>query len=161
MKLGLSQVHRKLNKMFGTSRDEEYVLNEEGQVVAKRIEKQYLQFFVKTADGVKLLVLAKGLKRKFGQNLNVTSVATLFEFDGVRLAQFVKNRAFVLTEDSVIQTHGIFAIGSAEESERELHIVCEKFGIDEVLTEHSTLEDGQVIYIISEKEKTIKGEKEE
>lgn len=161
MKIGLSQVNRKLGKLFDTPSNEEYVLNEDGQVVAKRVERQYMQFFVKTAEGVKLLVLAKGLKRKFGQNLNVTSVATLFEFDGVRLAQFVKNRAFELKEDSMVQAHGISVIGTADESEQGLHVVCEVLGIDEMLEERDILTDGQVIYIINEKNKAIKGEKTE
>lgn len=161
MKLGYTQVWRKLGTKFGVQGKDVYVLNKDGKLVAKRTEKQEIQFFVNTPDGVKLLVLVKGLKRKIDQNLNVTTVVTLFDFDAKNLVKVVKNRMFKLETDDMLKTHQICVLGTAEEKNDGLHVVCDELGIDEVLTECSVLEDGQVIYIISEKEKAIKGEKKE
>ena len=88
-------------------------------------------------------------------------MVTLFDFDAKNLVKVVKNRMFKLETDDMLKTHQICVLGTAEEKNDGLHVVCDELGIDEVLTECSVLEDGQVIYIISEKEKAIKGEKKE
>ena len=164
MRLGLSQVSRKLRKKFkaiegkGTGKKEEiYFFDDEGNLVAKEVEGQIVQFFVETKDGeIKLLVLVKGLKRKVDQNLSIISATLVFGYEEGCFLRFVKSRGFSYEKDVNLEETSIKAIANIEEEENKLYVTSDCLGVTEVFEDIDFLENTHVYYIISEKTKQVK-----
>lgn len=160
MRLGLSQVSRKLKKLFEVVDGESaYALDEDGKLIAKIDEKQCVQIFAKTKDGeLKLLVLVKGLKRKVDQNLNIISAAIVFTYEEGYFIRCVKNRRFVYERDVNLEETELKPIAEISETDEGLYVKSNILGVDETLSDKSYLENSHPIYVINEKTKLIKGQ---
>ena len=169
MRLGLSQVSRKLRKKFkaiegnGTGKKEEiYFFDDEGNLVAKEVEGQIVQFFVETKDGeIKLLVLVKGLKRKVDQNLSIISAALVFGYEPGAFIRFVKSRSFCYEKDVNLEDTGVRTIAKIKENGNSLLVTSDFLGVTETLDEVDYLENTHPYFIISEKTKTLDQKKKE
>ena len=164
MRLGLSQVSRKLKKKLSAiegnengRKDVTYFLDEEGNIVAKEVAGQIVQVFVETEEGkTKLLVLVKGLKRKVDQNLSIISATLVFGYEEGCFLRFVKSRGFSYEKDVNLEETSIKAIANIEEEENKLYVTSDCLGVTEVFEDIDFLENTHVYYIISEKTKQVK-----
>ena len=169
MRLGLSQVSRKLRKRFNIEYGNEdckrnvlYFLDDEDKLVAKEIEGQILQFFAETEEKeVKLLVLVKGLKRKVDQNLSIISAALVFGYEPGAFIRFVKSRSFCYEKDVNLEDTGVRTIAKIKENGNSLLVTSDFLGVTETLDEVDYLENTHPYFIISEKTKTLDQKKKE
>ena len=169
MRLGLSQVSRKLKKKLSAiegnengRKDVTYFLDEEGNIVAKEVAGQIVQVFVETEEGkTKLLVLVKGLKRKVDQNLRIISAALVFGYEPGAFIRFVKSRSFCYEKDVNLEDTGVRTIAKIKENGNSLLVTSDFLGVTETLDEVDYLENTHPYFIISEKTKTLDQKKKE
>lgn len=169
MRLGLSQVSRKLKKKLSAiegnengRKDVTYFLDEEGNIVAKEVAGQIVQVFVETEEGkTKLLVLVKGLKRKVDQNLSIISAALVLGYEPGAFIRFVKSRSFCYEKDVNLEDTGVRTIAKIKENGNSLLVTSDFLGVTETLDEVDYLENTHPYFIISEKTKTLDQKKKE
>lgn len=169
MRLGLSQVSRKLRKRFNIEYGNEdckrnvlYFLDDEDKLVAKEIEGQILQFFAETEEKeVKLLVLVKGLKRKVDQNLSIISAALVFNYEEGKFIRLVKSRSFCYERDVNLEDNEIRPIAQLFSDEKGLIVASDLLGVTERFKDVDYLENTHPFFVISEKPKKSKTEKKD
>lgn len=169
MRLGLSQVSRKLKKKLSAiegnengRKDVTYFLDEEGNIVAKEVAGQIVQVFVETEEGkTKLLVLVKGLKRKVDQNLSIISAALVFNYEEGKFIRLVKSRSFCYERDVNLEDNEIRPIAQLFSDEKGLIVASDLLGVTERFKDVDYLENTHPFFVISEKPKKSKTEKED
>ncbi len=138
--------------MYGIKGNEEAIIRDEsGKLVAKIYPLTLVEVYVMTADGVKVLVLAKNFKRKSDQNLDISEIATLCNYH----VKYVKNRRF--EKESDLNEDDVKVIGSAIEFEEGLRVSLSEIDASDYLSKYF-VQGGQKIYVLNNKSKEIKGE---
>lgn len=126
-----------------------------GCVVGKLIDNEILQLVVQEEDEVKLLVLAKNMKRKYGQELNVADIIFVDVFQSGKMLRCVKRRQFVHVTSDEVEMHGVRPIGFVQYTGDGMKIRIPKLVVDEEMTGLETF-DGRKVFITNSRTKQIK-----
>lgn len=130
---------------------------EDGFIVGKLIDNEILQLVVQEEEGseVKLLVLARNIKRKCGQELTVADMIFVDLFRENKLLRCIKKRQFSYRGYPEVETHGVKPIGIVHCDSDGIEIKIPKLAVDE---EISVLEcfDGRRVHIVNSRTKQLK-----
>lgn len=156
MKLSFTRTARKMRACYEVSElDDGVYFFENGSVVGKLIDNEILQLVVREGSEVKLLILAKNMKRKCGQELTVADMIFVELFDDNKLVKCVKRRQFGYNVCPEVETHGVKPIGSVYCKDDGIKVEIPNLAVDEEMSGLETF-DGRRVFVVSSRTKQVK-----
>lgn len=156
MRLSFTRAGRKMRACYEVSELENGAyFYEDGFIVGKLIDNEFLQLVVQDGEEVKLLVLARNMKRKCGQELTVADMIFVDLFDDNKLVKCVKRRQFIYTVYAEVEAHGVKPIGFVHCKADGIEVKIPKLAVDEELSGLETF-DGRRVFIVNSRTKPIK-----
>lgn len=156
MRLSFTRAVKRMRTCYEVSQLENgaYFL-EDGSIVGKLVDNELLQLIVQDEDEVKLLILARNIKRKCGQELTVADMIFVDLFQDNKLIKCTKRRQFSYNLYPEVETYGVKPIGLVHCMSDGIYVEIPKLAVDEKV---SGLEDfdGRKVFILNSRTKQIK-----
>lgn len=156
MKLSFNRTVKKMRSRYDVKEFENGAyFFDYGCVVGKLIDNEILQLVVQDENEMKLLVLARNMKRKCGRELNVADMAFVDTFQNGKMLRCVKRRQFVQVVSEEVEMHGVRPIGFVQYTDGGMKIRIPKLAVEEEMTGLETF-DRRKVFIINSRTKQIK-----
>lgn len=155
MKLSFTRTVRKMRNCYEVMElDNEAYFFEDGFVVGRVTNNELLQLFVQDGGEVKLLVLAKNMKRKCGQELIVADVIFIDSFYDDQMLRCIKRRKFSYIASDEVKKHGVRSIGSVQYTDDGIQIKIPKLAVEEEIAGLEDFDDRRVFVVSSRTKQT-------
>ncbi len=156
MKLSFNRTVKRMRGRFEVSEFENGAyFFDYGCVVGKLIENEILQLVVQDENEVKLLVLARNMKRKCGQELTVADMVFVEKFQSGEMLRCLKRRKFVHVASDEVEKYGVRPIGFVQYTDDGMKVRIPKLAVDEEMTGLERF-DGRKVFIVNSRTKQIK-----